>query len=548
LSEIGDGFQSFLDRLEEKQIEYDLGCENIMTHHGRIEGDQLVIGQRAYRQLVLPPGLENLDGFTAALVGDYVRGGGRVLSFGPPPARVDGEKCEILGRLAAAHPDRWVRAVSLDETDVLSALAPAGFSMKVTAGPGQMLFHQRRRLEDGQLLFLVNSSPNQRISGRSRIDGESALELDALNGIEKSYPLLKRGGTLEMEFELPPAGSLLLLISSSGGTAAAPEPVPHLHPIEPAGPMTVERLADNALILDYCDLELNGERVPGLYFYTASERIFKAHGFDSNPWVSSSQYRTAILDRDSFPPDSGFDTEFSFELAAGVSTDNLRAVVERPELYDVKINNQPVRALSGEWWLDRDFGVYQIGDHVRQGANLIRLSVHPMSIHAELAPVYVIGDFHLKAVDHGWRLVPQTDLAPGSWRGQGLPFHSNAVRYSRDYPLDAQSRCLVRLDRWNGSAAKILVNGEEAGVIGSPPYELDITAFTRAGINRIEVTVYGTLKNLLGPHHNVTRRGIVTPWSFKYAPEKQPRGDDYDLYEYGLFSDFSVLGNADRGR
>ena len=80
---------------------------------------------------------------------------------------------------------------------------------------------------------------------------------------------------------------------------------------------------------------------------------------------------------------------------------------------------------------------------------------------------------------------------------------------------------------------------------GPPP---SITPFTRQGINRIEVTVYGTLKNLLGPHHNVTRRGIVTPWSFKYAPERQPSGDSYDLYDYGLFTDFSVLcaGDGDR--
>jgi hypothetical protein len=44
----------------------------------------------------------------------------------------------------------------------------------------------------------------------------------------------------------------------------------------------------------------------------------------------------------------------------------------------------------------------------------------------------------------------------------------------------------------------------------------------------------------LGPHHNVTRRGIVTPWSFKTAPEIQPAGENYDLLDYGLMKDFEV--------
>ncbi|RLD97159.1 MAG: hypothetical protein DRJ13_12680, partial [Bacteroidetes bacterium] len=80
-----------------------------------------------------------------------------------------------------------------------------------------------------------------------------------------------------------------------------------------------------------------------------------------------------------------------------------------------------------------------------------------------------------------------------------------------------------------------------AGIIGWPPYELEITNNIVEGKNEISVIVYGSLKNLLGPHHNVRDRGIVTPWSFKYAPEKQPAGLDYDLDGYGLLDEFQVF-------
>jgi hypothetical protein len=69
----------------------------------------------------------------------------------------------------------------------------------------------------------------------------------------------------------------------------------------------------------------------------------------------------------------------------------------------------------------------------------------------------------------------------------------------------------------------------------------DITLFVVDGDHQIEVLVTGSFKNPLGPFHNVTRSGIVTPWSFKYAPEQQPASADYDLLDYGLMEEFEVI-------
>jgi hypothetical protein len=97
------------------------------------------------------------------------------------------------------------------------------------------------------------------------------------------------------------------------------------------------------------------------------------------------------------------------------------------------------------------------------------------------------------------------------------------------------------LHDWKGTVAEVRVNGKQTGIIGWSPFELEISQAIADGMNDIQVVVYGSLKNVLGPFHNVTRRGIVTPWSFKYAPEVQPPGDEYDIYGYGLFDDFSVV-------
>jgi hypothetical protein len=85
------------------------------------------------------------------------------------------------------------------------------------------------------------------------------------------------------------------------------------------------------------------------------------------------------------------------------------------------------------------------------------------------------------------------------------------------------------------------VNDEYAGIIGWPPYTLEIGSLMKDGENRVEVIVTGSLKNLMGPHHMDPNRGFVTPWSFFYAPENQPPGTEYDQLDYGLFEDFDVL-------
>jgi hypothetical protein len=367
--------------------------------------------------------------------------------------------------------------------------------------------------------------------------------MDLFRGTLSAYPARSSGGRLEFSIELPPAGSLLVVASDSG--TASPREAARggaAQPAAPGGPLSVRRLSPNVLTLDYCDLRVGGELDRDVYYYPAAEKAFRQHGFDGNPWNTAVQYKTTILDRNRFAPDSGFDATFFFEVDPGLSTAQLRAVVERPELWKVSVNGKPVSHRPGEWWLDLRFGVYDIADLVVAGRNAITLSARPMSVHNELEPVYLIGDFAVLAQARGWTLVPPQALAVGVWKEQGLPFYADRVAYARDYELRrSASRIKVTLGRWNGTVAEVLVNGKSAGVIAWQPYEVDITELVVDGKNRIEVVLIGSLKNTLGPHHGKINRGLVSPWSFRSAPEHQPAGTAYDLDAYGLLAEFSVV-------
>ena len=85
LKELGDSFFKLLMALEAAQVEYDIGDEDVIARHGSLEGGQLRIGNRTYRQVVLPPLMENVNSQTKAFL-DQVD----VAVTGTLPERVDG--------------------------------------------------------------------------------------------------------------------------------------------------------------------------------------------------------------------------------------------------------------------------------------------------------------------------------------------------------------------------------------------------------------------------------------------------------------------------
>jgi hypothetical protein len=537
MMEIGREFQQFVTRLESLQGEYDLGSENIIKHHGSVVGKRLAVGKRSYDLVVLPPGTENLDVAVVRMLSYYVQHGGTVLSFVDAPARADGATDARLAKVAATHPAQWLRAGSLDDPAAKQRLLGGDF--RQVSGH---LFHQRRQLQDGQLLFFVNSSLEQPAGATVSVKGRSLVRLDLFTGAREIYPAHSEGDALVFTVALAPGGSLLVAATSAAVDAASPPAASSEQALLSPPGLPAKRVAPNVLRIDYCDLRIGAENDPDLYFYAAQEKVFRHFGLGTNPWNTAVQYKTSILDKNHFPPGSGFDASFSFEVDGGLDRSRLQAVVERPALWHVSVNGRLVESRPGEWWLDRAFGVYDIGPYVKPGANVLSLQAEQMSVHHELEPVFVLGDFAATAADRGFKLTPPAPVRPGSWKDQGMPFYPNAVSYSRTVDLERRDgRYLVRLAKWHGTVAEVRVNGKPGGIIGWQPYEADITRLLRDGGNEVEVVVYGSLKNLLGPHHGKITRGLTAPGSFRTAPEHMPPGSAYDMEAYGLMEDFRIV-------
>lgn len=534
---IGTAFQELVEAMAHAQVEFDLGSEHTVAERGSVDGAGFVVGERRYTTVVIPPLTENLNAKTVDLLGQYLANGGQVLSLGESPLdRVDGQESPRAQELAKGQ--GWgVAGVE----DGLERLAKAEGPVKVLRAGGDKgkLFHHRRQYDDGDVLFLVNSSDTERSAGTVSAAAAGVTQWDLEAGTTKPYAFRKGGQGVEASFDLPPAGSLMLFLSKAPVEAGPAEAAPR-KALAPEGALTVRRDQPNVLKLDYVDITAGGETKQDLHFYRAAEMAFQKNGMDRNPWDHAVQFRDEYLSK-TFPADSGFEMTYKFTIADTVPAE-LDFVVERADLYSISCNGQPVQPKPGAWWLDRAFARIDIGALAKAGENTVTLKASPFTVFHEIQPAYVIGDFSLKAAPKGFVIATETPLELGAWNAQGYPLYGHGVTYAQAFAVEKpEGRYVVELPKWYGSVARVRVNGKDAGHIYRQPFECDVTPQIRAGENTVEVTVIGTLKNTLGPHLENPPLGIAAPDMFRKGPEVgPPAGDQYSTIGYGLMEPFTL--------
>jgi hypothetical protein len=270
-----------------------------------------------------------------------------------------------------------------------------------------------------------------------------------------------------------------------------------------------------------------------------------------DPWQHKIQHRKNYLDLDTlFKVDSGFEANYHFYINESLNTGDMRsirAVVERPDLCAVSINGNRIKKTEGSFWIDKDFAVFSVGQYLKPGKNTLTLTAPRMHILAEIMPVYFLGDFLVKPAVHGFEITNGNISSAGSWREAGLPFYSQDVSYSRSFTMKKTegSSYKVKLKKWNGTVADVLVNGQPAGLIAWQPYELDITSLLKEGDNSIKVNVTGSLKNTFGVFYDKNDDWIIGPHSWIHAPVNSPSASEYSLIDYGLLETFSLIQQLD---
>ena len=412
-----------------------------------------------------------------------------------------------------------------------------------------MLYHQRRILDDGQVLFVVNSHPTKKASAEITMEGEHVTKLDLVSGKIYGYPSKEENGKVSFQVDLEAAGSALFTVGDQKAKEPEYAAVSGTETtVEPAGAISVKRESDNIMMVNYLDLKTAKSGKKDVYFMNALIGLFNENGIAmGNPWQHKIQYKKNWLALDSlFKGNSGFEASYHFNINPNLNSEamkSIRAVVERPELWTVSINGSEVSKTEGSYWIDKSFPEFAVGQFLKPGKNTLTLKAPRMHVLAEVMPVYFIGDFLVKPAKQGFEITDGNISTLGSWREAGLPFYSQKVAYSETFSVTKASgvNYKVKLNKWNGSLAEVWVNGESAGLIAWQPNQLDVTSLLKDGDNEITVKVVGSLKNTFGFFYKENKDWIFGPHSWNDAPVKIPAASEYFLMDYGLMEPFSLV-------
>ena len=220
--------------------------------------------------------------------------------------------------------------------------------------------------------------------------------------------------------------------------------------------------------------------------------------------------------------------------------DDARVVVERPDLYKVRLNGKEVAAEPGAWWLDRAFGKIECADG--GAGRRERPRARGLALHDLPRDRGRLRDRRVRRrrpAESGFAIVPDRHLAAGWWKEQALPLYGGGVAYraGRSTVAGPSGRYVVRLpavERQRGQGA-----GERA---------------TSPGTSRPRPTSARSVTHLVaGQEHGRGRRrsarsrtrsgrttrgpglGSAWPGMFHQAPEKgPPPGSAYATVGYGL--------------
>ena len=489
------------------QIPYHWGDETMMARLANIEGDTLCVGLCRYRFVVIPY-CETLDASTVALLKQYVENGGRLFIASDAPTRIDGRRADLSF------------LVSNCTFEDIRAASPA--TLTKNGDPISVLRMQIRTTDRGRIIYIANPSEQSFTDVRVDIRERTPFcELDMLTLTPHSVRGEK--GTFLLNFA---SGESHVLFESDELPLLPAEPTPAKQECIrlPETWRFVEH-PENAMTLDYVSVSYDGVHYEKKEPLTAVKNRLYEMRYRGELWL---RYE---FDIDELP-------------------DTLCVAAEPLRYTSFSVNGAPV-TLTNKPWFDKSFLSSDIRPYVNVGKNEIVLSVsyfqrdyvyyvlfggvseslrNCLWFDTELENIYLFGDFALKTdrsrfvygarnsvcYDGAFAVCRSRDeIRPHDLVTEGYPFFAGSVTLSTEYTHVSGGPTRLTLDG-RYATARVRLNGTEAGELLFS-HSLDLSGLLREGKNELTVTITGSNRNLMGPHHRPNPESYgVGPNTFSY--------------------------------
>jgi len=445
-------FMNVLLTLEKKHINFHLGDEILMERHGKVEGGKLIIGQKAYSKVIVPPHDVFLAN-TERLLDDFAKGGGIITN-----------------------------ADEIGANDIIDIAE---------------ITYCQRKTSNYTLYYFVNSTENEYDAyikkGSKRVDPATGEVTD----FDGHHKFRKYDSLLVIDDGTPRAES----------TAEAKK----LAPIDLGGKWHIKNCTPNIVTLDYCDYYFDGvlQEKHG-YVLNAMYRALELGkevqircDFDftadyvpddlclvcETPHIFDIRVNGQIVDN----TDSGHFIDKSFRkidiakyAVCGKNTVSMTVDfaqsaqvyenIEKSKQFESERNKLTFDMEIEQIYLIGDFAVRTDGEFEMLGRNACRYK----------------GDFVITK--------SQAEIELSHIEMQGFPFFAGEITVSKEFEA-ADCAMMLDFEKCGINVVKAKVNGAEIPKFMWEPYSADVTDLINKGTNTIELTLTGNLRNMQGPLH-----------------------------------------------
>lgn len=497
-------FRNTVQTLVDRQYSFALGDETLLERFGAVEDGVLQLGQGKYTYLVIPECV-SLQPDTYRLLAEFVRQGGRVLYLNSYPA--------LIGETEAGAEEKAVFAkgyLCANRAGLIEKYFNAvGYrrSAWVTDDNGQLITEDIsvhiRKEANRTYIFIQNRSRTKTVHGWLYVSGCGSFR-------EKQL--------LPARFGLDATGTRLALC-----------PMENRRILFTEG----ERAQGNTLSLLYSQLlQPACARLMDQNAFNIDRAYFQTEDF------TSELLDTALLQDGIASHCAGYGGACPVTVVYPFRIDEplpqLQVAVETGGTRRICCNGRDItNRFSSDYYVDKSIHTAPVGDLLRPGEN--RLTVEYLvqegrtydntldgfeternifSYQSEAESVYLLGDFSVQTTGQLWEsscltvsggefsLTTGKDVdLTGELTHQGLWFYRGRAAYSYNVLREKGLQYRLRFEDFQGVAAKLVCGGKEM-VLLDPAAGGDITPLLEEGENRLEVILYSSNRNLLGPFHH----------------------------------------------
>ena len=437
--------------LERKHILFHLGDETLMERHGRVEGNELIIGEMRYKRVVLPENLGFLQN-TNKLLEEFKKNGGIITTAGE--------------------------------------IAPNPITEE------NSLTYTKRQFEDYDVHYFVNST-NDTVNATFN---RGNLILDIESGDVRPF---------FGSHKFAPCESIVLIDTHEPRERKTEEK--ELSKLSLLGKWNVKDATYNSITLDKCEYYFDGELInkegyvldilPRINEKRRPVKLKQRFTFNAKtspktiflctetPEIFDIKVNGKNISSD--PVGEFRDKSFKLLDIAGLVKDGENEIVLSSTIVQ---SEKTYDHLSRSWAFET--------------------MKNSLSYDMEIEPIYIVGDFGAELIsdidtfeEASYRIdkLPEITDTPKTvliekLEESGYPEFAGTLTLEKEFDIDDTNK-FVKLRGIGMNGVHLSINGKEVATKIFAPYEVDISDYLTIGKNTFEIKIVNNLRNMLGPHH-----------------------------------------------